>query len=273
MAMNKSDVSLKELSRDGPAGVEDLPRGIEGGPESTAPASPGPEARASRWTAGRIIALVIAGLLGVISLALLATGGAALWYDQTQRDGGYVTTDVHDFSTSGSALATEPTELGSAGVGWLYSPSMLDEVRIRVTPTGPDSELFVGIGRSADVDRYLAGVNHTVITEFFGDEVDTVSGSTSVSAPGTQGFWVASTTGHGSQTLVWDPADGSWSVVVMNADGRPGIDIGGDLGARLPALPWIAAGFLAAGAVFLVGGALLIAGAILRRPASRANPV
>jgi hypothetical protein len=36
-----------------------------------------------------------------------------------------VTTDVHEFSTSGSALATVSTELGSAGVGWLYAPALL----------------------------------------------------------------------------------------------------------------------------------------------------
>ena len=46
----------------------------------------------------------------------------------------------------------------------------------------------------------------------------------------------------------------------MNADGRHGIDVGADLGAKLPALPWIGLGVLIAGAVFLAGGGLLIAG-------------
>jgi len=31
------------------------------------------------------------------------------------------------------------TELGSAGVGWLYSPSLLGEVRIRITPASTGS--------------------------------------------------------------------------------------------------------------------------------------
>jgi hypothetical protein len=53
----------------------------------------------------------------------------------------------------------------------------------------------------------------------------------------------------------------------MNADGRgPGIDVGADLGARMPAVLWIAIGFLAAGVVFLAGGALLIVGAFPPRP-------
>jgi hypothetical protein len=64
---------------------------------------------------------------------------------------------------------------------------------------------------------------------------------------------------------VWEPTDGSWTVVVMNADGRPGIDVAADLGARMPSLLWIAVGFLAAGVVLAVGGAFLIVGAVRHR--------
>lgn len=216
-------------------------------------------------------ALAIGALLVLLSLALLGGGGTALWADRTQRDGGYVMTDVHEFSTSGSALATVSTELGSAGFGWLYAPGLMDKVRIRVTPVSPGPPLFVGIGRSTDADRYLAGVDHTVITEFWGNKTEAVGGNTTKSPPGTQDFWVASATGPGTQTLNWDPTNGSWTVVVMNADGRPGIAVGAELGARMPALVWIALGVLAAGAVLLAGGGLLIAGAVRGRRASQAN--
>jgi hypothetical protein len=232
-----------------------------------------PAARHSQWTAGRIAALVIGALLVLFSLVLLGAGGTAVWADRTQRDGGYVTTGVHEFSTSGSAVATERTELGPAGVGWLYSPSLLDRVRIRVTPVSSGSPLFVGIGPSAAVDRYLAGVKHTVVSDFWEDRVELVDGRTAISAPATQDFWVASDAGSGARTLAWNPRNGSWTVVVMNADGRPGLDVGTDLGAGLPAVLWIALGVLAAGAVFFAGGALLVAGAVRgrrARPAARA---
>jgi hypothetical protein len=237
---------------------------------ATVPYPPAPPARSSGWTAGRVTALVIGGLLVLVSIGLLGAGGTALWADLTQRDAaGYVTTDVHTFSTSGSALVTDPIELDSPGVGWLYSSVMLGEVRIRVTPVGSDSPVFVGIGPSNDVDRYLAGVNHTLISEFWGNQVQTIEGGAPASAPGTQDFWVASATGPGAQTLTWDPANGSWTVVVMNADARPGIGVGADLGATYPALLGIAVGLLVAGGIFLVGGAFLIVGAIRR---SRARP-
>jgi hypothetical protein len=266
--MNESNVSPTARSGGDETryGTLTEPRPPEARPESPAavPPRPEPAAGSSGWTAGRITALVIGALLGLVSLGLLGAGGTALWVDRTQRDAGFVTTDVHEFSTSRSALATEPTHLGSVGTGWLYAPALLGEVRIRVTPRTPGSALFVGIGPSADVDRYFAGVNHTVITEFWGDSVQNVGGGAPGSPPATQDFWVASATGTGPQTLEWNPGNGSWSVVVMHADGRPGIGVGADLGARMPALLWIAIGVLIAGAVFAAGGALLIAGAIRR---------
>jgi hypothetical protein len=227
--------------------------------------------KGAAWTGGRIAAIAIGTMLVLVSLVLLGAGGTALWAETTQREGGYVTTGVHDFSSSGSALATVSTELGTAGVGWFYAPGLLDEVRIRVTPARPHSDLFVGIGPSTEVDRYLAGVRHTVITEFWEEKVEAAEGGRPAAAPATQDFWVASDTGHGARTLEWDPTDGSWTVVVMNADGRPGLDVGADLGARMPAVRWIAVGLLAAGLVFLAGGGLLLAGAIRGRPFGRAN--
>ncbi len=229
ITVNKSHVSPRVRSSTDAAQ-------LDGG--ASGPTGPRPEAAARRpgWTAGRSAALVIGALLALVSVVFLGSGGTVLWADRTQRDAGYVTTDVHEFATPGSALVIERTTLGSAGTGWLYSPALLDKVRIRVTATNPGAALFAGIGPSADVDRYLAGVDRTVISDFRTDSVAVVSGGTAASAPGTQDFWVASATGTGIRTLTWTPADGSWTVVVMNADGRPGVDVRADLGARLPAL-------------------------------------
>jgi hypothetical protein len=257
--VNKSYVSPTVLSADDAAHAEVGPEG-----PAAVPPRPEPTARRSGWTGGRITALVIGVLIGLVSLVLLGGGGTALWADLTQRDAGYITTDVHEFSTAGSALTTEPTHFGSAGIGWLYAPGLLGQVRIRITPLSSGSAPFVGIGPTADVDRYLGGVSHTVITDIWTDKVQVLGGGTPASAPGTQHFWVATATGPGPQTLKWDPVNGSWTVVMMNADGRPGVDVRADLGARIPALPWIAIGVLIAGAVFATGATLLIVGAIRR---------
>lgn len=236
------------------------------------PAAPPAPARLrpSGWTAGRVTALVIGGILVLISMGLLGAGGTVLWADVTQRDAtGYVTSEVHGFSTGGSALVTEPAELDSPGVGWLYSSVVLGYVRIRVTPVDPDQPVFVGIGPSDQVDGYVAGMNYTLISDFWSEHVQAVPGGAPASAPGTQGFWVASANGSGTQTVDWDAANGSWSVVVMNADGRPGVDVATELGATFPALLGIAVGSLVLGGVFLLVAVLLIVGVIRRRRASR----
>lgn len=219
----------------------------------------------SDWTAGRIAALATGSLLVLIALCLLGAGATGVWADVAKREAGYATTDVYHFSTSGSALATERTDLGTSGLGWLYSPGILGEVRIRATPVTSSVPLFVGIGPSDDVDRYLSGVGHTVISDFRSEKTETVDGGRPRSIPASQHFWVASSSGTGTRSVVWKPRDGSWTVVVMNADARAGIDVGADLGAKVPALLWVSIGVLIGGAIFLAGGGLLIASALARR--------
>jgi hypothetical protein len=227
------------------------------------------QATPSDWTAGRIVALVAGIVLALIAIGLVGAGGTALWA-QLQKDGDYVTTDVHTFSTSGSALVTDPVDLGQEGVSWLHSSGLVDSIRIRVTPTNTGEPLFVGIARSADVDRYLAGVSHTVITDYWDNDTEFVGGDQPNSDPATQGFWAASTSGSGNQTLVWNPEDGTWTAVVMNADGGAGLsDVRTDLGGKIPSLPWITLGLFVAGAIVTAGSVLLIVGAIRRRPQPR----
>ena len=238
----------------------------QAGPTATAdpPRPTQATTRRSGWTPGRIAALAIGVLLALVSLIPIGAGGTALWASATQREDGYITSDVQAFSTSGSALVTKPADLGVSGFGWLYTPSVLGEIRIRVSPASAGTTQFVGIGPSDDVDRYLAGVNHTLITDFWSETVQPVGGDTAASAPSSQDFWVAWDSGAGPRTVTWDPTEGSWSVVVMNIDGQPGVDVRADLGATLPPLVWISVGLLVLGLVFLAGALLLIVGAIRR---------
>jgi hypothetical protein len=252
----------------GAADVAERQRGA--GAQTVVPPPPAIGTERSGWSSGRITALVIGSILTLVSIGSLGVGAMALGTDLTRRDAaGYVTTGAHSFSTAGSALATVPAELDSPGVGWLYSSVLLGNVRIRVTPVNGDSSVFVGIASSSDVDRYLAGVSHAVISEFWTDRVYDVAGGSPGSAPGAQDFWVASASGAGTQTVNWDPQNGSWSVVVMDPEGRPGIDVVADLGATYQALLGIAIVSLAVGGIFLVVGVLLIVGSIRRSRQAR----
>ena len=243
------------------------------GARSSGPTSvpPPPAGNTSAWTAGRAIALAIGVLLVVVSLSFFGAGGAAVWAVTLRDHGGFVTTDVHTFSTDGSALVTDPVELGSPGVEWLYSGVVLGTVRIRATATSPDTRIFVGIGRSSDVARYLAGVDQTTISDFWTGQQEQVTGNAPPSPPSDQHFWAASKSGVGTQTLSWEPANGSWTVVVMNADASPQVSVAADVGAELPSLAAIAVVSIALGVLIMICALLLIVGAGRRVRSANAN--
>jgi hypothetical protein len=166
--------------------------------------------------AKRILLLVFGGITVLVSLALLASGGAALW-GLSQRDDGFFTSGTHEFSTSSYALASESLDIGPDIPGWLEDG--FATVRIEVTSTKP---VFIGIGPVADVGRYLADVEHAQITDFdidpFSVSYRALEGTMKPAAPASQNFWRAQATGSGRQTISWPVEEGTWSVVAMNAD-------------------------------------------------------
>lgn len=241
------------------------------GPNTAAPTSPPPTSappmqesniRRRGWTAGRITALIAGAILSLVSLGLLAGGGVATWADNTQRDAaGYLTTGTRTFSSSSYALTSGQIDLGSSAD--VFTPSnFLGTVRLRVTPINDRSPIFVGVASETAVNRYLAGVSYEEVTDW-AKGATTYHGGTAtlhVTSPATAGFWTSQSSGRGTQTLTWKPGPGKWSVVVMNANARPGLAVNADVGATLPDLGWIATGLLAGGGLLLVlaGGLILV---------------
>jgi hypothetical protein len=221
--------------------------------------------------------LVVGAVLAVTSLGLLGAGGTALWADQTQRDGdGFVTSDALALSTTTSALVTEPLDVTLEGAGdafWLRRT--LGTVRAEVqAPAG--QEVFVGLARSGDVDRYLRGVAVDRVVDVTGDEVtyDRRAGSAVADLPADQDFWVASASGSGPLDLDWEVESGRWAVVVMDPDAEPGVAADVRVGATVPALFELAIGLIAAGGVLLAAGAtlLVVAAAGARRTHPPSGP-
>jgi Domain of unknown function (DUF4389) len=210
-----------------------------------------------RTPVGSVVLTIIGALLGLVALGVLAGGGALLWADHTQRDAdGYFTSATHEFKTSSYAITHEGAKI--VGV-----PNAIDTgklARIRIKATSPSRSVFVGIARSRDVDAYLANVAHAKVRNFdldpFKARYDHVAGTARPDAPASKGIWVASTTGPGS-TLEWPVHEGTWSIVVMNADGSSGVDAHLKFGAKIGYLGWISGGLLIGGFV-LLGFAVLL---------------
>jgi hypothetical protein len=232
----------------------------------TAPPTPTPPRR-SGW---RIAAVVSGGLAALVSLALLTVGAGLLWVDDQRDADGYLSTGRDAFTTQTAALATENLDVDLDGLGTVLESDRYGHVRLSVTPRD-EEDLFVGIARTSDVDRYLHGTAHAVVTDVdydpFHSTSRVVGGAADVVAPTTRSFWEASAHGPGTRTLDWKVTDGDWSVVVMNADGTAGVDAGVRAGIDIPTVRDAAWGTLGGGGVLLaLSGLLIVAGLRTPRP-------
>jgi hypothetical protein len=206
------------------------------------------------WTAGDLASLVAGSILVLFSVVLLAGAGVLTWADQEQQ-GGYLTTGSATYSIGGYALAGDPVKLHGQW-GWLGS--FTGEVRIRVTSTRPRTPVFVAIGPAGAVSRYLSGVSYASVTALGDHDVTQHPGSLVPASPSAALDWAAQVRGAGPQTLRWPARSGDWMVVVMNADGSPGVTVRADMGVTSPVLPSLAAGLLVAGLLALLTGAALV---------------
>ncbi len=215
----------------------------------------------------RIAMLAIGCLLVIPALALLF-GGSALGLGLAfgRDDDGYVATTIDRLASNTVAVTAQDITFAAdpGSPDWVLD-ALAADVRLQATDTSSEQDLFIGIGRQADVDAYLAGVAHDEVVELT-DGLEPVyrrhEGSSTIAPPVDQDFWAATTTGPGDRELAWNTTSGSWSAVLMNANGSPGVIADVEVGAKaafvLP-LVFIMLGTGALVAALAVG--LIIAGA------------
>ena len=225
--------------------------------------SPEPTASPSRprRRGGAYVAAVVVGALGV---AVALAGAGLLWVDGEKDEHGYVATHDNALTTPTRALVSENLDLDLVGVGADVGADALGKLRVAAqSRTG--KPVFVGVARTADVEDYVRGGAHATVREldfapFEADVEDHAGGP--LAPPAAQRFWAAS----GAGAVEWKVRDGDWSVVVMNADGSPGVDAELDAGLSLPWLDdagWILIG---GGALVAALAAALFAAGRQRRP-------
>ena len=171
----------------GPAtGAGVAPSPGDAGPPSPPAVPARPDARTG-WTAGRVVALVFGVILLVFSVGLIGGGGLGLWADRTQRDGArFISTPTRAISTGTYALTTEGVTVRAEGARWI--PGTLGTVRLRVTSIRPGGPIFVGIARTADVARYLNGVERERVSDLVRSGSRIVPGGPPPGTPGDQSF-------------------------------------------------------------------------------------
>ena len=223
-------------------------------------ASPPVAVPGRRGGGGRIVRLVCGSLGLLVGLALLGGAIAGIFGLENNRDAsGYFVTHTHHYRTSSYALSTESLNVG--GVTGALEARLL-RLRIAATSARRDKPLFIGIARTEDVSRYLARIQHDELRNIRFDpfKIDYLRSGTGAptAAPAARSFWRAHASGTGTQTISWPVEDGSWSAVVMNADGSRNVDVDAQLAARLSGAWWFVATFITLGALSLLGGVALM---------------
>ena len=209
------------------------------------------------------IILIVLGSIAALAGGAILVGALVLgWAFGTQRDAdGYFTTPTERFSSDARAITSEDADvlIDQDAADWL--PSDLAEIRLRAE--GVSGPVFIGIGPEDEVQAYLAGVSRSVVRDVsygrrFDIEYGDIPGDAVPPPPGTQDFWVAQASGDGVQTLDWSLENGRWTVVLMNADGSPGVAAELSAGGRSSLLPAAIFILLVLGLFFIAGGAGLI---------------
>ncbi len=231
----------------------------------------------SAWPAGRVVTVVLGSLGALVAAALLLAGVAVVLAHLTLRDSdGFYSSSTERVRTDTRALTSEGLRIGrvdGAGSDWAAD---LAPVRVRVRAASADGRpIFVGIAPERAVDAYLRGVAHEEVTGVHADPfaTDTVrrEGRARPTLPARERIWAASAGGAGTQTAEWHVDSGRWAVVVMNADGRPGVAADIAVGAEIGWLVWVGVGLLVLGLLSLVGGGVLLYVGLRPRPGRTAS--
>ena len=211
----------------------------------------------------RIVALVVGCVLILPAIGMLLAGGAlAVGYATQRNDDGYFDVTIDQLQTPTAAITGEDVKFAAdpGSPDWLIDAIDLD-VRLRATALDSEQEIFIGIARQRDLDRYLADVAHDRVIRIVGRTPEYRQQGTEVAAiaePTEQDFWVASASGSGTQELDWSATSGRWAAVVMNADGTPGNNASMTIGAKSGLIAPLAVVLKLLGVVLTAGAVVLI---------------
>jgi hypothetical protein len=206
----------------------------------------------------RILARFLPGAsLAVIGSLLAFSGGGLLAAFGTD---GELASGPHLLSTPASAVVSPIASIKhTAGVASLTGHPTL---RISASPVQGTARVFVGVGRAADVNRYLAGVTTEQVTNLDVDPYAITgtlhSGRADALQPTSQRFWVAQANSTHAAKINWKVRDGQYRVVIMNANGQRGFATTTEIGITIPNIAAYSFAALVLGLLMAGGGTTLL---------------
>jgi hypothetical protein len=193
-----------------------------------------------------------ASVTGIVAFALFLAGGLLLWANGHYKDAdGFLTTPNQRFESDSYAITTQNLEVGAGAPGVLLKADRYGTIRLETVAKG-GKPLFIGVARTRDVDAYLKGSAHSVVSDIdyapFRARYDQLDGARPPGPPARQPIWAA----RGEHAVTWAVESGDWSVVVMNADGSRGVAAAVSAGAKVPYIAEIAYVTLGFGLLFVI---------------------
>jgi hypothetical protein len=193
---------------------------------------------------------VIGSLVAIAGAGLLAAFGTD----------GRLASGPHLVSTPATAVVS--TVANIKDTSGLAAATGRPTLRISASPIQGTTGVFVGIGREADVNRYLAGVATeqatSVSVEPYALNGITHRGRANVQPPTTQHFWVAEASSTRTAGIGWKIRDGRYRLVVMNANGHGGFAATSAIGITIPYVAYWALGGIVVGLLLATGGTALL---------------
>ena len=163
----------------------------------------------------RVVLVVLGFLLLVVGMAGIGLSG--FLYSTFGLEGRY-DVKVANAGTTSAALYVSSFNLEQSTL-----PSEYVNVTLSAANTS-GKDLFIGLGPTSAVQPYLAGVPYEAASDLRDGvfTLSTVPGTKpAATSPAEQTFWVADDTGNPA-TITW-PGEGGNVLMVMNADGSPGV--------------------------------------------------
>ena len=219
-----------------------------------------PAPRRGGWTTGRVVSLVVGAVLALVALGTGIAGVGAAAVSLTARDdAGFLTTPVRTLGTPTYAIASTSLGVHADGPNDFMPRALLGDARLSARAANGD-DVFIGIAPTSQVRSYLAGVEHATLVDWANDHpvLRTTDGSAPASPPAQLDFWTEQSSGPGRQQITWPVEGGDWTVLVMNADGSPGVSVAMTAGAEVPALGWLVTLLLVIAGLTLIAAIVLI---------------
>jgi hypothetical protein len=202
--------------------------------------------------------LLSGATLAVIGSVVALSGGGLLAAFGTN---GTLGLGSHLLSSPSAAIVSPVSSIKhTSGLASLAGQPAL---KLSATPLQGGTGVFVGVGRAADVDRYLSGAATEQVTDLSADGYAMTGirhgGRLNATPPAAQRFWVAKASSDRSAAQInWKVWDGQYRVVVMNTNGHGGVAATTAIAVTVPHIAIGAIAALLVGLLIAGGGTLLL---------------